>query len=319
MGNRAERPGPDRRLLTAAALMALTSLAYAAGRMWPGDGTAVLRAVGAGACAWCWLAARALFTPETKPAAWPRVIASAVAASGALSVLVEAGAAGEVFTNLYVLGGSAALVMTFVEPLGGGLRDLTSQERRFRLIFTAGYAVLVMAAVIGPQGGQADPEAIRRMDLLKSACAALGLAGVTAATIYRLGHPLQDKRRTARRAATDQDRELSARILELVRREEVFGDPELRVADVAARLREPEYRVSQCITGVLGFENFNRLINRQRIDRARRLLVEAGPPRPILDVAFDCGFASLGPFNRAFKAETGLTPRAYRLAAAAKE
>ena len=35
---------------------------------------------------------------------------------------------------------------------------------------------------------------------------------------------------------------------------------------------------------------------------------------PILTIALDAGFASLGPFNRAFKAETGLTPTEYRRA-----
>ena len=33
---------------------------------------------------------------------------------------------------------------------------------------------------------------------------------------------------------------------------------------------------------------------------------------PILTIALDAGFQSLGPFNRAFKAETGLTPSDYR-------
>lgn len=32
----------------------------------------------------------------------------------------------------------------------------------------------------------------------------------------------------------------------------------------------------------------------------------------VLTVALDAGFSSLGPFNRAFKAETGLTPTDYR-------
>jgi AraC-like DNA-binding protein len=33
---------------------------------------------------------------------------------------------------------------------------------------------------------------------------------------------------------------------------------------------------------------------------------------PILTVALDAGFGSIGPFNRAFKAHTGLTPSEYR-------
>jgi AraC-like DNA-binding protein len=33
---------------------------------------------------------------------------------------------------------------------------------------------------------------------------------------------------------------------------------------------------------------------------------------PILTIALDAGFQSIGPFNRAFKAHTGMTPSAYR-------
>jgi AraC-like DNA-binding protein len=33
---------------------------------------------------------------------------------------------------------------------------------------------------------------------------------------------------------------------------------------------------------------------------------------PILTLALDLGYASLSPFNRAFKAHTGLTPSEYR-------
>jgi AraC-like DNA-binding protein len=37
---------------------------------------------------------------------------------------------------------------------------------------------------------------------------------------------------------------------------------------------------------------------------------------PILTIALDAGFGSIGPFNRAFKAQTGLTPSEYRRARA---
>jgi len=33
---------------------------------------------------------------------------------------------------------------------------------------------------------------------------------------------------------------------------------------------------------------------------------------PVLTLALDAGFNSLGPFNRAFKAATGLTPSEFR-------
>jgi AraC-like DNA-binding protein len=33
---------------------------------------------------------------------------------------------------------------------------------------------------------------------------------------------------------------------------------------------------------------------------------------PILTIALDAGFQSLGPFNRAFKTQTGMTPSEFR-------
>jgi AraC-like DNA-binding protein len=33
---------------------------------------------------------------------------------------------------------------------------------------------------------------------------------------------------------------------------------------------------------------------------------------PVITIAMDTGFQSLGPFNRAFKAVTGVTPTEYR-------
>jgi AraC-like DNA-binding protein len=79
-------------------------------------------------------------------------------------------------------------------------------------------------------------------------------------------------------------------------------------------MAQPEYKVSQCISTVLGFPNFNRLINHHRIERAKRLLADPDQVRPILEVAFECGFGSVGPFNRAFREQVGVTPRDFRAA-----
>ena len=38
----------------------------------------------------------------------------------------------------------------------------------------------------------------------------------------------------------------------------------------------------------------------------------------VLSIALDVGFGSIGPFNRAFKAETGLTPTEFRQKALAE-
>ena len=58
--------------------------------------------------------------------------------------------------------------------------------------------------------------------------------------------------------------------------------------------------------------NFRDLVNKYRIETAKKLLVETGDK--IEAVAYDAGFNSLSTFNAAFKKETGLTPSQYRKA-----
>ena len=50
-----------------------------------------------------------------------------------------------------------------------------------------------------------------------------------------------------------------------------------------------------------------------RIEKARRLLTETA--HPIIEIAAMVGYQSQSHFTKIFKAITGLTPRAYRLAA----
>ena len=54
-------------------------------------------------------------------------------------------------------------------------------------------------------------------------------------------------------------------------------------------------------------------MNHYRIAEAKAALADPDQADvPVLTIALDAGFSSLGPFNRAFKAETGLTPSEYR-------
>jgi len=55
--------------------------------------------------------------------------------------------------------------------------------------------------------------------------------------------------------------------------------------------------------------NFNTLINRFRIEEARRLLIHPEYRQYTIEaIAREVGFASKSSFNEAFKRETGLTP-----------
>jgi len=300
---------PRGRLRTHAAIATGSFACYILARFVEGHAGTAFSVFGVGACGWAWLVTRALFDPAEHDVRWARVVALVVAVSGGLSVLAPAGGLlWRVAGNVYALSGSAALLLTFVEPFQRYARDLPDAEKRFRFVFVGVYAVLVAASVLGLR---ASSDAAQD-NLVKGVCAVVGLAAVLVAVWFRQRHPLPVG--GARRAATEDDARLAERLQRLLIDEAIDSRPELKIGDVAARLGEPEYRVSQCISVALGFANFNRWINHHRIARAKALLARPDERRSILEIAFACGFASLGPFNRAFRDEVGTTPREYRSA-----
>lgn len=93
----------------------------------------------------------------------------------------------------------------------------------------------------------------------------------------------------------------------------MFREEGLTISTLAARLDAQEYRVRQLINAQLGFRNFNAFLNHYRVREARKTLGD--PARRhlgIAQVAYEVGYSSLGPFNKAFKERTGRTPSEFR-------
>ncbi len=114
-------------------------------------------------------------------------------------------------------------------------------------------------------------------------------------------------------AAGPADDSLLAALEQLMSTQHAYRDEGLGIAALATRLDVPEYRLRRLINGRLGHRNFNAYLNGLRLAEARAAL--ADPARrglPVLSIALGAGFQSIGPFNRAFKADTGLTPTAFR-------
>ena len=67
------------------------------------------------------------------------------------------------------------------------------------------------------------------------------------------------------------------------------------------------------INAQLGFKNFNDFLNSYRISDARAILADPAQSRKtILEIGYELGYQSIGPFNKAFREQTGTTPTAYR-------
>ncbi|RVD37001.1 AraC family transcriptional regulator [Mesorhizobium sp. M4A.F.Ca.ET.020.02.1.1] len=90
-------------------------------------------------------------------------------------------------------------------------------------------------------------------------------------------------------------------------------EAELSLGQLAGRLGVPEHRLRRLINAGLGFRSFSAFINEHRVDEARRRLADPDRVREqIVSIAFGVGYASLAPFNRAFRDRTGTTPSQFR-------
>jgi AraC-like DNA-binding protein len=92
-----------------------------------------------------------------------------------------------------------------------------------------------------------------------------------------------------------------------------WRDEGLTVAGLADKVGMPEHRLRKLINDQLGHRNFAAYLNGHRVEAAKALLADPGKARTtVAAIAFDLGFGSLGPFNRAFKEATGMTPTEWR-------
>lgn len=113
------------------------------------------------------------------------------------------------------------------------------------------------------------------------------------------------------------DDPLANRLLAFMDHHKPHRDDTLTIAALAALLGEQEYRLRRIINGQLGHRNFAAFLNGYRLAEVKAALVDPSQKDvPILTVALDAGFGSLGPFNRAFREAEGCTPSEYRAARA---
>jgi len=263
-----------------------------------------------------WLLASTLFDDEFT-AGWPHVLAwLGLANVGVLMVRGGGDAAFWAYKAGTLLSVGAALVQVLIGRAG----DLVEARRRLRVWFVAAIgaftAVIVISSLFLHGGG--DTPAFGYADAIGN----LVIAGVLAASLLSLGSsPLLAPLAIAPRkpaASEDPDPRESALLGALRRQMEearAYREEDMNIAALAARLGVPEYRLRRLINQRLGHRNFAAFLNGYRLEDAIGALADPAQDEvPILTIALDAGFASIGPFNRAFKARTGMTPTEFRRA-----
>ena len=97
----------------------------------------------------------------------------------------------------------------------------------------------------------------------------------------------------------------------LIDTEKLYQNPELTLTEVAKKLQTNVALVSKTINQ--GFKmNFNDFINNYRVE-AVKVMIGLGhhKKQTLLGIAYDCGFNSKATFNRAFKKNTGSSPKEF--------
>jgi AraC-like DNA-binding protein len=218
----------------------------------------------------------------------------------------------------------AALLFVCVgvwQALVGRQADLIEGRRRFRLILAIAVGLLIAGLTIH---ASVTSPALRVQSSLVTASIVLALALLSA--VLQLGLRLRPELAlvpagdTAPRPASSapvaidpEERALLDRLQHLMDDERIYREEGLGIAALAARLGLPEYRLRRLINQRLGHRNFTSFINGYRLAETIAALSDPAQAQvPILTIALDAGFQSIGPFNRTFKAQTGMTPTDFR-------
>jgi AraC-like DNA-binding protein len=233
-------------------------------------------------------------------------------------------------TSLFAVHSSLSLLCVLLaiwHALAGRATDLVEGRRRLRVVFavvTALYTVLIVASDWLWPGGLsvaslsfANATGLMTVIFLFAVLDSLPSIGhPLAPAVARVG-PTQSLSNGPRAPAspTGPDAALLTALRKLIDHDKVYREPDLSIASLAQKLDIPEYRLRRLINEQLGHRNFSAFINGYRLTEAETALGDpAQADVPILTIALDAGFGSIGPFNRAFKAHTGLTPTEYRRA-----
>jgi AraC-like DNA-binding protein len=224
------------------------------------------------------------------------------------------------------------IALALVHVLRGRRGDLVEERRRWRASFVAASALygVVALALLTLFGGQL-PTDLARIHIAFLFVAALAVSLALALPAAEDGsRGVQTRQRTAvvdevasgvpaapawprrhvgERAAPDEA--LLQSIRKSMEVDHLYRDEHLTVAGLARAIGSQEYLVRRAINGGLRYRNFSDFLHHYRLaEAAPRLLSQRH--LPVLSIALDVGYGSIGPFNRAFRQRFGMAPTAYR-------
>jgi len=258
---------------------------------------------------WFWISARLLFSDR------------ATLRTSDVLCLGGMGVAGVLYQSKVLFGLAfpvAGLVFACLAPLTvyfGMAGDLDARRRQLRQWFVP-FVSIYLAAVIVTQAivlfqGRSTPTALVLLNLVVIDV----VAALTLSTFVQL-------RVVNWIAAVDAPPDgalsrLEQSVLERLNRrftaERLYAREGLTITQLASLLGTQEHVLRRVINHGLGFRNFNDFLHTHRLKEAAERLGDPQLRRiPVLTIALEVGYGSIGPFNRAFKERFGMTPTEYR-------
>jgi AraC-like DNA-binding protein len=267
-----------------------------------------------------WLFTRALFDETFRLRWWHALVWAAVAAFSFVNCMWLAPASGArlsiVAVNLLALG---FIVLAVAQTITSWSADLVEGRRRVRVFIVSAAALYgglnaVLQISLSGTGGAEIANTVNSA-VLAAVVAAISIAmmRVDGADLFPATPEVQAETSDAAVAESSADQKLVDALMRLMGDERIYRHDNVTIGTLATKLGIPEYRLRRLINQRLGYRNFNVFLNEHRIAEAKAALADPSQAEvPVITIAMDAGFQSLGPFNRAFKATTGVTPTEYR-------
>ena len=266
-----------------------------------------------------WSFARAIFEVP-----WPRIWVTAIFGTTAVVawlVFMAERVVGQFWfnTGFFVEHIAAVIVVLHAIWLAASGRpdDLVERRRRFRVFFIVIVAIDVIAVLTVQLVlvTRTPPGWLSLTNVLVIAALTIGLAilFLRLRRVFFVPGPTDTEAVESDAASlSPADAVLQQKLLAAMD-SGAYRETGLTISALASSLDYPEHQLRRLINGHLGFRNFSAFLNSYRIAEARDRLSDTERVRvPVLTTALDLGYGSLGPFNRAFKESTGMTPTEFR-------
>ena len=199
------------------------------------------------------------------------------------------------------------ILLAIYEAIKGNEDDLITKRKRFRTVFIYTISIIVLITLMAELGLQNEdqqlPKFVQRTTIL-----------VFSTYILLKNAYWKDILFTVKKKSIEvKGDELIDRIQQRMIEEDFYSQENLTIKKLAEALTEQEYIVRRAINQQLNYRNFTDFLNSYRIAEAKNILTDYSHRKTtVLEIAYNIGFNSIGPFNRAFKLNTGVTPTDFR-------